>query len=218
METNKIIIIYKGGYNQIFDGHISTTGNIDNEIVRYVFVNEQPTWKTLLDENEKLKAELEETTKIKDILTAEKSEMLIREVESEYVNKNNKKSLLEALNISNDIYNNLFTEDYNENQPDVDSLADADHSQDTDQSEPKLSKKQKKKQKKLIKAIKIFLKHLKKDDDYRRAWTDNIAMSFKDNFAWFMDKKSGLVEVDDNDIHDIANDAAKNFINNLIKY
>lgn len=54
-----------------------------------------------------------------------------------------------------------------------------------------------------MESAKAFLKDLRKDKDMQRAWKDNIAMCFKDNYHWHEDKE---------DIHTIANNAASSFM------
>jgi len=65
-----------------------------------------------------------------------------------------------------------------------------------------------------VKMIKKLVKALKEDKDYYRAWKDNIAMAFKDEY--YRRKKLGhylnLV-----DIHEIANTAADNFLKMICK-
>ncbi len=69
--------------------------------------------------------------------------------------------------------------------------------------------------------IQQFFDILRKDDDYRRAWKDNIAMAFKDEFhrASIRNKDGDMNEYIffDNGVHEIANTAADNFLNMLIK-
>lgn len=63
--------------------------------------------------------------------------------------------------------------------------------------------------------IEIALKLLKeemKDEDYRRSWQANIAMAFYDQYFWNEQEYKNH-----NDIHDIANKAADNFLNLLFK-
>lgn len=58
-----------------------------------------------------------------------------------------------------------------------------------------------------------LIKELKEDPEYRRTWKDNIAMAFKDEYCrtnlWFAPTR--------NEIHEIANNAAENFLNLLCK-
>lgn len=59
---------------------------------------------------------------------------------------------------------------------------------------------------------------LQNDKDYFRAWCDNIAMSYKDAEHWYLEKhgkNSSTLTSDDK--HIIANEAAKNFLDLLIK-
>lgn len=61
----------------------------------------------------------------------------------------------------------------------------------------------------------IVFKALREQPDYYQAWQSNIAMAFKDQFYWTVRDKVGndlYVE-----LHEIANKAAQNFLNLLIK-
>lgn len=64
---------------------------------------------------------------------------------------------------------------------------------------------------KLLSPAEILTKALQEDEDYRRTWKDNIAMAFKDEYwrtnLWFAPTR--------NEIHEIANNAADNFLNIL---
>lgn len=65
----------------------------------------------------------------------------------------------------------------------------------------------------ISKAIEVLQKELNKDKfegSYYYSWQANIAMAFKDEF-------NRTPEVFKNDIHNIANQAAKNFLDLLIK-
>jgi len=67
----------------------------------------------------------------------------------------------------------------------------------------------------LKKEMDSICKALKEDEGYRIAWESNIAMAFKDEWSRhfkYNEAPSGRFE----DIHKIANNAAKNFISNLI--
>ena len=75
-------------------------------------------------------------------------------------------------------------------------------------------------------AIEVITKALREDPDYYYSWQANIAMQFKDLFTYDSLTGSGLLgsritqKVTINtseEIHKIANDAAKNFLNLLIK-
>lgn len=62
----------------------------------------------------------------------------------------------------------------------------------------------------LVRALRILTTELQEDADYRRAWTANIAMAFKDEY--------NRVRQDGNDfsdLHAVANNAAEHFINML---
>ncbi len=65
-------------------------------------------------------------------------------------------------------------------------------------------------------AIERVIRELKKDDDYYRSWKDSIAMSFKDEY-WRTYNKDGFSENELEEIHNIANNAADNFLKLLIK-
>jgi len=56
--------------------------------------------------------------------------------------------------------------------------------------------------------IKQFFNILREDEDYQRAWKDNIAMAFKDEYE--RNKK-------DINIHRVANDAAEYFFKTLLR-
>ncbi len=64
---------------------------------------------------------------------------------------------------------------------------------------------------KLKKACKKVFKELRKDEGYYYSWQANIAMSFKDEYDRCLKKYKNQ-----KDIHQIANIAAKNFLNLLI--
>lgn len=64
--------------------------------------------------------------------------------------------------------------------------------------------------------LKDLVPALKNVKDYRYAWTANIAMSFKDEISRYR-KKTGKRYLNKNDYHTIANNAANNFIDLLIK-
>lgn len=59
--------------------------------------------------------------------------------------------------------------------------------------------------------VKRLRRALKEDPEYYYSWQSNIAMAFKDRF----EKEN--IHFDFNIIHEVANDAAKNFLNQLIK-
>ena len=66
----------------------------------------------------------------------------------------------------------------------------------------------------LIDAIKVVSNHMVNDDDYREAWKANIAMSFKDESAEWLDHLK--VKLPDHyDVHQIANNAADRFLDLL---
>lgn len=61
-------------------------------------------------------------------------------------------------------------------------------------------------------AIHTLQAELLNDEDFRRSWTSNIAMAFKDNYH-----RSKLKYKSKGDIHIIANNAAEEFITQLCK-
>jgi Tfp pilus assembly protein PilF len=63
-------------------------------------------------------------------------------------------------------------------------------------------------------AMKTVCKALKEDPGYYESWKANIAMAFKDEWEseWYQQS-----EQDKEDIHKLANIAAANFLNLLIK-
>ena len=63
-------------------------------------------------------------------------------------------------------------------------------------------------------AIRILKKALSKDPDYYYSWQSNIAMPFYDKYFEKRKKKRYL---NNEDIHMVANEAARNFLNLLIK-
>ena len=65
---------------------------------------------------------------------------------------------------------------------------------------------------KLEQAIHVLQAELLNDEDYRRSWTANIAMAFKDNYH-----RNKLKYKNRGDIHIIANNAAEEFITQLCK-
>jgi hypothetical protein len=69
---------------------------------------------------------------------------------------------------------------------------------------------------KLKKAVKTLRKSLKKDEDLFYAYQANIAMQFKDEYYKQL-KKKRYRYMNYEDIHNIANQAAKYFLDLLIK-
>lgn len=69
---------------------------------------------------------------------------------------------------------------------------------------------------KLQEAVKTLIEALKSDEDYRRSWSANIAMAFKDE-CYREFKEDLYTEYGDaeEEIHKIANTAADNFLNLL---
>jgi len=68
---------------------------------------------------------------------------------------------------------------------------------------------------KLEKAINVLCKALDKDNDYFNSWQASIAMSFKDEWQR---KRSEKKYLNAQDVHNIANKAASNFLETLIKH
>jgi len=69
---------------------------------------------------------------------------------------------------------------------------------------------------KLSKAVKILSKKLRKDPELFYAYQANIAMQFKDEYSRRR-KEKNYDYLNNEEIHEIANDAAKSFLNLLIK-
>lgn len=65
----------------------------------------------------------------------------------------------------------------------------------------------------VMKKVKIphLIDELKTDKDLRRAYHDNIAMAFKDNYSWYA-QKTGKKVMSRKDRHIIANNAAEYFL------
>ena len=57
-------------------------------------------------------------------------------------------------------------------------------------------------------------RNLKKDKEFRRAWSANIAMAYIDNENWYK-KKTGKKTLNWDDRHAIANNAAEYFLDLL---
>jgi hypothetical protein len=69
-------------------------------------------------------------------------------------------------------------------------------------------------------AVLTLIAALKEDNDYYRSWKDNIAMTFKD--AYFNDFikpfQNGAYKIKEHEtVHTVANNAADNFLQLLIK-
>ena len=64
--------------------------------------------------------------------------------------------------------------------------------------------------------IKELVKALKEDKGYYMSWQANIAMAYKDNEYWYR-QKTGKKYLNNKDKHIIANNAAKCFLQLLIK-
>ncbi len=69
---------------------------------------------------------------------------------------------------------------------------------------------------KVQKAVKNLSKALRKDRELFYAYQANIAVQFKDEYSRVRKSKYHRY-LNNEDIHDIANDAAKSFLNLLIK-
>ena len=66
---------------------------------------------------------------------------------------------------------------------------------------------------KLKEAVEVLCKALREDEDYYRSWKDNIAMSFYDECV----KQRCDSDETSEDLMNIANNAADNFLKQLIK-
>ena len=69
---------------------------------------------------------------------------------------------------------------------------------------------------KIQRAVKILIKELKKDKGFYYSWQSNIAMAFKDHHYNYKKRKNKRW-LNQQDIHEIANESAKNFLNLLMK-
>lgn len=68
--------------------------------------------------------------------------------------------------------------------------------------------------------IQELIKNLKEDKELYYAYQANIAMAFKDEFNKAYEKqdnKGAIIQLEGLDIHEIANQAAKNFLDLLIQ-
>ena len=74
----------------------------------------------------------------------------------------------------------------------------------------------KKKETPLQESIKELVRHLNDDEDYFYAWQSNIAMAFKDKY-YFTRLGKNKRTMSNEDIHEIANQAAINFLKLLMK-
>lgn len=72
------------------------------------------------------------------------------------------------------------------------------------------------KNKTLSAAVETLIQSLIKDEDYRRSWKANIAMAFKDEFHREVTRKKSW-QINSTELHNVANTAADNFLNNLCK-
>lgn len=63
-------------------------------------------------------------------------------------------------------------------------------------------------------ALKVVCDTLNRDPELYRAYKDNIAMAFQDEFRLYLDKDGNFCT---GDIHECSNEAAKNFLDLLIK-
>ncbi len=68
----------------------------------------------------------------------------------------------------------------------------------------------------VMKKVKIphLIDELKTDKELRKAYHDNIAMAFKDNYFWYM-KKNNKKMMNKETLHIIANNSAEYFLNLL---
>lgn len=64
---------------------------------------------------------------------------------------------------------------------------------------------------KLKDAVNRIAKELKNDNQYRYAWSANIAMAYIDNENWYK-RKTGKTTLNKKDKHTIASNAAEYFI------
>lgn len=64
-------------------------------------------------------------------------------------------------------------------------------------------------------AVKVFQEELEKDEELYYGWQSNIAMAFYDEFKRFSQTygRNEAVQM----IHEVANNSAKNFLDQLIK-
>jgi len=65
----------------------------------------------------------------------------------------------------------------------------------------------------LATAVGILAKALREDEGFYYSYQANIAVAFQDEFA-----RSPLKYKNRSEVHRISNEAAKNFLNNLINY
>ena len=65
-------------------------------------------------------------------------------------------------------------------------------------------------------AVKHLCYALRNDEEYFEAWKSNIAMAYKDNELWYKEK-TGKKYLSKMDKHIIANNAAKYFLDLLLK-
>ena len=68
---------------------------------------------------------------------------------------------------------------------------------------------------KIEKAVKTLSKALRNDSELFYAYQANIAMQFKDQYA-VKRKEKGYSYMNTDDVHEVANDAAKSFLALLI--
>ncbi len=66
----------------------------------------------------------------------------------------------------------------------------------------------------LGKASEVVFNELKNDVEYRRSWSANIAMAFKDNYGQYK-KETGKKTLNNEDIHIISNRASEYFLSLL---
>lgn len=65
-------------------------------------------------------------------------------------------------------------------------------------------------------AVAAITEQLKSDPEYRRAWSANIAMAFKDTYQQYR-HKTGKACLSYEDVHKVANAAAEHFLKLLCK-
>lgn len=63
---------------------------------------------------------------------------------------------------------------------------------------------------KVVEAVKTLCQVLRDDSDSYRAWKDNIAMAFKDQWRETMEVNSDVIDSDT--LHEISNKAADRFL------
>ncbi len=64
---------------------------------------------------------------------------------------------------------------------------------------------------KKVNHLKEYSKIINKDKELKRAWNDNLAMAYKDNYAWYQ-AETGKKVLNREDRHIVANRAAAYFL------